>query len=179
MSVIKANRAESPFHVLANAHDIRKELYDLFYRNFGYKKRKVKLRKANGDLKTEEELKKDLDRAEADYQYYTWMLDRSRDHIDDCLRSMGDNIVAADAIYPATLAEYDDRRRYQDQAIANCFQILQELQFVLETMLFDINKFTRYADMLKSEIVLLRAWRKSDNKIRRTIRKREQASDEE
>ena len=169
MSVLKAERKESDFYVLTHAHDLRKDLTDLMYRNFGYKKRRVRAVDRDGWPKTREQL--DREQAQADYDdaYYTWMLQRSRDHIDRLLREMSDSIVEADSIWATCLAECDERRLCQDRAIANCFQIEQELQYVLETLLFDINKFTRYADSLKEEIELLKKWRKSDNKIRREI----------
>ena len=40
---------------------------------------------------------------------------------------------------------------------------------VIETLPVDVNKYLRFADLIQTEINLLKGWRKSDNKFKRAI----------
>ena len=40
--------------------------------------------------------------------------------------------------------------------------LLQELQYIIETLPVDINKYTRFADSIQLEIALIKGWRKAD-----------------
>ena len=39
----------------------------------------------------------------------------------------------------------------------------------IETLPVDVDKYTRFAEMIQTEINLLKGWRKSDNKFKRAI----------
>ena len=76
-----------------------------------------------------------------------------------------DNITAANTIYPQNLREAEARRDYQTAAIITVEQILQLLQFLLETLPVDPDKFQPITEMLVKESALLRGWRKADYKF--------------
>lgn len=80
------------------------------------------------------------------------------------------NITAANSIYPTNESEYYDRRNYQNHAIGNCEQLLQEMQYIISVIPVDVNKFMPYTKMIVKEIQLLKGWRKSDNRILKSIR---------
>ena len=62
------------------------------------------------------------------------------------------------------MEELIERRIHQYKAIGQCYRLTQELQYAIETLPVDMNKYTRFADMIQVEIDLIKGWRKSDNK---------------
>lgn len=77
------------------------------------------------------------------------------------LLDLFNNITMANTIYALNEHEAQLRRDYQTKAIANCEQIVQLLQYITDTLTTDINKLKIPVDLLKKEMALLRAWRKS------------------
>jgi len=43
------------------------------------------------------------------------------------------------------------------------------LQYAIETLPVDVNKYLRFAEMIQTEINLLKGWRKSDNKFKSAL----------
>ena len=76
-----------------------------------------------------------------------------------------DNITAANTIYPQNLHEAERRRDYQTLAIITVEQIFQLLQYMLDTLSVNPDKFQAVTEMLVKESALLRGWRKADNKF--------------
>lgn len=58
-------------------------------------------------------------------------------------------------------------------AVGNCEQLLQEMQYVISILDVDVNKYLPYVDMIEKEIALLRAWRKSDNRLLERVKQNE------
>lgn len=77
--------------------------------------------------------------------------------------------------YPVCESEFYDRRNFQNHAIGNCEQLLQEMQYIISIIPVDAQKYIRYVEMIEKEIALLKGWRKSDNKILKKIRENEAA----
>lgn len=86
------------------------------------------------------------------------------------MRSLLRNITVANNIFPTNLAELEERRLLQDKAVGDCYNILQELQYAIETLPVDVNKYTRFALQLEKVIGLIKAWRKSDNRFKKQIK---------
>ena len=84
-----------------------------------------------------------------------------------------DYITAANTIYPQNLREAERRRDYQTQAIITVEQILQLLQYMLDTLCVNPDKFRPVTELLVKEATLLRGWRKADNKFLEKYRKEE------
>lgn len=143
MSVLKANRKESRFEVFHNFYETRKQLMDLIYRNFSYK---------------------------GDNAFNQFILDGAKKSIVESLREAQKHITVANSIFPTYIWECDERRKEQDLAIGLMYNILQELQFILETVtVLDKNKYVRFADMINTEIKLLKGWRQADNANRKKV----------
>ena len=152
MSVVKSKRKESKFEVLHHAYKLRKDITELLLFNFGYKPQKR-------EPETEYQQQRRLG-------FESWYIQDSRTAIIKRLRELVANLTAANSIYPVNEAEWTERRLYQDRAIANCYQILQELQYAIETLHPDINRYTRFALDIETEVKLIKGWRKYDNKVR-------------
>lgn len=175
MSVLKNKRGLSDLEFYRNGIVLRKILTELLLRDFGIRS---KIRKSTAITKhmTEEDaaiFQNLVDKYECTNiidEYPDWLIDKMRNNILNLCYLMIMNITAANSIYPTNESEYYDRRNYQNHAIGNCEQLLQEMQYIISIIPVDANKFMPYAKMIVKEIQLLKGWRKSDNRILKSIR---------
>ena len=78
-------------------------------------------------------------------------------------------IKIANSIYPQCLAELDERRLAQDKAIGVCYAILTVLQRILMRLRVPGSKYVVDIQNIEQMINSLKAWRKSDNRLRDKI----------
>lgn len=172
MSVLKSKRKTSRLEFLRNAYVIQRSLALLLLRDFGTKP-KIRATRFFAAINKMSEEDKDIFLDLTDKygvtsivdEYPEWLISDMRNRVLQEARFLVRNIIQANSIYPAYVSEYMDRRRYQTMAIGNCEQLLQEMQFVISILNVDVNKYLPYVDMIEREIALLRAWRKSDNRL--------------
>ncbi len=175
MSVLKSKRRESQFEVFHHFYKTRKEITDLLLRDFGYdsKKAKDKVFKAFGNRgfaeMTPKEVLRFSDIEARNNAFDSWFVDNERQAVMDCLRKIGEEIFVANSIYPTCMEELIERRIHQDRAIGQCYRLMQELQYTIDILPVDINKYTRFAELIQTEINLLKGWRKADNKFKGAI----------
>lgn len=156
MSVRLSDRKESRFEVITFSVSIREKLTELMHRGFGIKNirnaasRRYAFGKAASDSPTE---------------YVREMTEYKR-RLGELASQLTNNLRAANSIYPTSLKECEQRRTYQNTAIANCEQILGELQMIAEVFETDLNTFGECINAIDREIGLIKRWRQSDNKIR-------------
>ena len=105
---------------------------------------------------------------------YEWVLNDERDVIAKILANLCNNLTAANSIYPQTMQELNLRRLYQDKAIANCYQLISELQYIIMIFNVNVDKYIPYCDDINYEIGLIKGWRKSNKKFMPAIRKNEE-----
>ena len=82
-------------------------------------------------------------------------------------------IKIANSIFPTCMAELKERRVNMDKAIGTCYAILTQYQRIMTRLRVPDNKYTLNIRNIMRMIGALKAWRKSDNKLRASI---EQAS---
>lgn len=174
MSVLKSKRKESQFEVFHHLTKMRKEVTDLLLRDFGYDLERADKRVAKMFGRNYEELSPDekvrYDKLKAKNQAFDeWFIADERQTIVDCLRTITEEVYVANSIYPTYMEELIERRLHQDKAIGQCYRLTQELQYAIETLPVDVNKYLRFATMIQTEINLLKGWRKSDNKFKRAF----------
>ena len=175
MSVLKSKRKSSQFEVFHHLYKTRKEVTDLLLRDFGYnlERAEKKVEKMFGGRRYEEltpEEKVRYDKLKAKNEAFdTWFIEDERKCVVDCLREITKEVFMANNIYPTVMKELVERRLCQDRAVGQCYRLTQELQYAIETLPVDVNKYTRFADMIQTEINLIKGWRKSDNKFKRAI----------
>ena len=109
--------------------------------------------------------------------YPEWLVDKMRNNIMNLLYGLIMNITAANSIYPTSVYEYHDRRKFQNHAICNCEQLLQGFQYIISVIPVNANKYLQYVDMIEKEIALLKGWRKGDNRLLKKIVKEESKKD--
>lgn len=79
----------------------------------------------------------------------------------DLGRKLMEEITAANTIYPTTEEELKQRRAHQTQAVIACEQIIQHIQWMIDTLDgAKVSDFEILGDMLFKEVTLLKAWRK-------------------
>ena len=173
--VHKADRGESRFEVMDHAVVLKNKLRELsILRNFGYKARESKPPR-NFDQWSEKSRERWKQQEEARLKKLEWLdkhfLMDARKAVDDDIRRMMHGISAANSIKrPSSMAEADERRIHQDRAIAACEDMRIDLQDIMDTLPIDKNWMTHIEPEIASQIALLKAWRKSDNEMRRAIR---------
>lgn len=176
MSVVKRKRKESKFEVFHHFYKVRKEITDLLLRDFGYsekKSQKYMFKKFGNkpfDELSEDEQKHYNDRKTKTEAFEEWFILDQRKTVMDCLRSVQEHIFVANSIYPYHKEELVQRRIHQDLAIGQCHRLMQELQYSIETLPVDIDKYLRFADEIDKQIKLIKGWRKSDNKFNKNFK---------
>lgn len=175
MSVLKSKRKVSQFEVFHHLYKTRKEITDLLLRDFGYdfERAEKRLEKVFGgkpyDALTDEEKNRYDSLKKKNEAFDEWFIADERQVIVDCLRSITENVFVVNSIYPMYPEELVERRVHQDRAIGQCYRLTQELQYAIETLPVDIDKYLRFGELIQTEINLIKGWRKSDNKFKRAI----------
>ena len=193
MSVLKNNRGTSELEFYHTAIKLRKEITQNLLRDFGVKNRDAVRSKNFPDDELRVKIVQEYPKMELFFNKYTrmqeeirtrdvvseypyWLVFRFRDEMMDLLKQLIDNITDANSIYPINLHELEVRRDYQTAAIGACEKMLQELQYIITTLPVNIEKYENITNMIMQEQVLIKGWRKSDNKIRKSILDREKES---
>jgi len=158
MSVLKNNRNLSNLEFYHNARTLREEMTNFLLRDFGVRD---KIRKYKGEDNIEVTIIE---------EYPAWLITFYRESILTLLRSLMLNITAANTIYPVTMEELAERRKFQTAAIYNCQQLLCELTHCADVLPVELNKFLPYIEKISFEIKLLKGWRKSSNDLARKIK---------
>lgn len=156
MSVLVSDRKESKFEAITYSVELRNLIIELMQRGFGIKD-------LNAVARQRYIFGKDNIENPAKYVYLIQTF-KERIHLTASL--VTSNVRAANSIYPTSLAEYEQRRGYQNIAIANCEQLISELQQIVEVFDVDINIYGGYIQAIDREIGLIKKWRQRDNKIK-------------
>ena len=108
--------------------------------------------------------------------FVEWFIPDEQKAIIQITRDMVHEIFLANEICPQFISECDERRIHQDLALGYCENLIQELQYIITTLPVNIEKYENITNMIMQEQVLIKGWRKSDNKIRKSILDREKES---
>ena len=154
MLVLKANRNPSPFEVEHHAYKVRTIITDLALRQFVL-------------------VAKRKERYEA---FIEWFIPDEQKAIIQITRDMVHEIFLANEICPQFISECDERRIHQDLALGHCENLIQELQYIITTLPVNVEKYENITNMIMQEQALIKGWRKSDNKIRKSFLNREKES---
>ena len=76
------------------------------------------------------------------------------------------HIKIANSIYPQCITEWEERRVAQGKAIGTCYAILTNMQRIMMRLRIPDNKYTLDIQNVMRMINSLKAWRKSDNKLK-------------
>ena len=173
--VHKSERGESKFETFDHAVLLKRKIRELsILRNFGYKMRTSTIPR-NFDQWSEASKEKWKIKEEERIKKLEWLdkvfLSEKRKAVDNDIMQIMYNISAANSIQrPINEVETDERRIHQDRAIAACENLRIDLMDIMDTVPVDKNWMTHIEPDIDSQIALIKAWRKSDNNMRKSIR---------
>lgn len=182
MSVLNNLRNLSEMEFYKNAIRMRVDLTNWLLRDFGIKRNPRSVNQViknidKADQKTIDEIFAKYGKSpkhEFESEYPDWFVESERKVIINLLQELVENITTANSIYPSKEflhEECAERRKYQNQAICNCYTLYQELQYITACFGTDLNKFIPFLDSIEREVNLLKGWRQSDNSRRKKIEK--------
>ncbi len=177
MSVLKRKRNISKMEFYHNAIKLRLMITEFLLKDFDIKSRRRNLEFAKDVYDIEDEDVEEIENILSAYDlknsfidnFPSWLIDKERDYFMDLLRSLMKNICSANTIHITNKEEYYMRRNYQTQAICDCENLLQEMQYIIYVTHPNVEKYMPYVDIIEKEIALLKGWRKSDNKIMKSL----------
>ena len=175
VSVLKRFRSESKMQFYATAQKLRKDIMTLLLKDFGVRS-KVRQLDIETRRMTTDDRNQFLAIAEkygitaAEAEFPAWLIDFERQSLADLTRRLVLSVTAANSIYPTAFADAELRRKHQDNAIATCYQLYQEIDFAAHILPVDLTKYMPLCDAVEYEIALLKGWRKSDNKRYRELK---------
>ena len=155
MSVLVSKRTESKFEAIIHSVELHDMLIDLIQMNFGVR-----------DIEKFVRTRFAYSVEEDEYAKHRYLMHNFKSRVDQLASQLTSNVRAANSLYPTSMAEYERRREYQNNAIVNCEQLIKELQRVVEIFDVDINLYNRYVKAIDREIDLIKKWRQRDNKIK-------------
>lgn len=79
------------------------------------------------------------------------------------------HIKIANSIYPTCMTEWEERRTSMGKAIGTCYAILTHLHRIMMRLRIGDNKYVNDITNIERMINSLKAWRKSDNKLKATL----------
>ena len=172
MSVPAGRRKQSRFEASHHYYKLRAEVTELMLLDFGfsvekYEKQIEKYRNAHAtDPACEEVVARWKKKAEA---FYSWFIDKECDAVLAMLRNIESEFTAGNSIYPsetpARITEFCERRKHIDNAIANCYVLKQEINYIIRTLPVDLNKYKRFAKAIDEQVALYKGVRTADNKF--------------
>ena len=98
-----------------------------------------------------------------------WFIDKECDVVLKILQKIDSEFTAGNSIYPsetpAKIMEFCERRKHVDEAIAQCYVLKQELNYIIRTLPVDLNKYERFSIEIDKQIALYKGVRQSDNRL--------------
>ena len=83
------------------------------------------------------------------------------------------HIKIANSIYPLCMAEWEERRLSMGKAIGTCYAILTQYQRIMMRLRIPDEKYTLDIENIMRMINSLKAWRKSDNRMKSSLEKKQ------
>lgn len=172
MGVPKGKRKESRFEAQHHYFRLRSEVTNLMLLNFGFSEEKY--RKSIERYREAHKSAHNVDDIVARYKkkcesFVKWFIDKECDAVIEILRKIECEFTAGNSIYPsetpAKEMEFCERRKHMDEAIAQCYVLKQELQYIIRALPVDLNKYERFAVEIDKQIALYKGVRQSDNRL--------------
>ena len=189
MGVPKGRRKESRFEAQHHYFRLRSEITTLMLLDFGFSEEKY--RKGIERYREAHQAASNVDEVVARYEkkcesFKKWFIDKECDAVLEILRRIECEFTAGNSIYPsetpAKIMEFCERRKHVDEAIAQCYVLKQELNYIIRALPVDLNKYERFAVEIDKQIALYKGVRQSDNRLLKQkpnrSKKKDQSSNE-
>ncbi|MBP3265957.1 MAG: hypothetical protein J6L84_03300 [Clostridiales bacterium] len=178
MSVPKGKRRQSRFEAQHHYYRLRDEVTRLMLQDFGFSPEKYQqtidyYRRCNESAENVDEVVARYEKKAESFN--KWFIDKECDAVLQMLRDIETEFTQGNSIYPsdtsAKLIEFITRRYHINNAIAGCFALKQELNYIIRTLPVDLNKFERFGDAIDKQIALYKGVRQADNRFLRERKK--------
>ena len=178
MSVPKGRRRQSRFEAQHHYYKLRDEVTMLMLLDFGFSEEKY--RESIERYRHCHEAADNVDEVVARYEkkceaFTKWFIDKECDAVLEMLRTIESEFTQGNSVYPsdtpAKLIEFVTRRQHMNNAIAECYVLKQEINYIIRTLPVDKNKFKRFGEAIDKQIALYKGVRQSDNRFLRKERK--------
>ena len=143
---------------------IRKRATELSIIRFGYDGEKVDRiaeKRSLGDPERKERIKAMYE------EYYTGYINREREKVEDIIRKAVFMFELGNDIIPTgdtKIMEYCERRKYLDLAVGHLGCLVQELEYIAETLPCDKNRFETLINDIGEAKTLVKGVRRAANK---------------
>ena len=171
-STPKSQRSPTKFEAEHHFFALRDSVTELALQDFGFSEKKylTKIEKFRESHKTATNVDEVVDRYKKKCDSFNrWFIDEECKAILDMLRKISIEFTIANSIYPSQsasrISEYCQRRHHLNEAIATCYALKQEIQYVIRTLPVDLNKYKTYDKEINIQIALYKGVRKADNRF--------------
>lgn len=149
MSVIKAKQKPTQYEPYIKAIQLRRDLTKLMLKDFGYKPKPVPEYFKNGKKKSPKQYNSDCEKRQKEEEFFFWFCDNERDFIIELMRKLSHYIQMTISIgKPQSQRELNDKLSYYNKVIGTLESLYNELQYIIETLPVDINKYIIYSDSI-------------------------------
>lgn len=178
MSVPKGKRRQSRFEAQHHYYRLRDDVTALMLQDFGFSPEKYQ--ETIEWYRRCHEAAENVDEVVSRYEkkadaFNKWFIDRECDAVLEMLRNIETEFTQGNSIYPsdtpAKLLEFLVRRHHMNNAIAECYALKQEINYVIRVLPVDKNKFERFGEAIDKQIALYKGVRQSDNRFLRERKK--------
>ena len=173
-SVPKSKRNLSKFQAAHNLLELRGEITNLAIRQFGFSKEKYeeKIQRYAECHKSARDVSEVVERYRAKNDWFSeWFIREEQKIVLDMVRDIQTEFTIGNSIFPGnvdeeiTKAELMERRLHMDRAIASCYVLKNEIQYIIKALPVDMNKYKRFSKMIETQIALIKGVRQSDNRF--------------
>ena len=171
-NVPKSKRKETNFITETNFKSLSKEIADLILNDFGYRgnKTQYKIDRYYNKHITDPNVNEICDVLNKKKESFeTWFIDEEARRILDILRDIQKEFSLGNSIYvsenPSKLFDFIARRYHITKAIGLCYDLKQEINFVIEILPVDKNRFVNFNKKINYQIALYKGVRQASNKF--------------
>lgn len=167
-----SRRKQSRFEAQHQFYKLRDEVTLLMLQDFGFSQEKYAAQIER--YRATHSAAANVDEVVARWQkksdsFNRWFIDKECEAVLEILRNIESEFTFGNSIYPsetpAKIFEFLERRKHINAAIANCYVLKQELQYIIRTLPVDMNKFARFSDAIDAQVALYKGVRQSDNRF--------------
>lgn len=172
MSVPKGKRGQSDIAFYTEAYKLHGDLVKYLLNDFGLKKSSYDYNIFASRVKFSKEDKAAFEEIvdkygiEIESDYCRYIVYHYRDAIIILLDDMIDNVTRAYTIFPNTEADWEMKRRYQNQAIGDLNCVKTKLTIAIKELPVNFEKYVPFITSIDEELKRLKQWRGDCNKER-------------
>ena len=172
MSVPKGKRKQSRFEAQHRFFILRQEVTKLIMNSFRFSKEKYekqieRYRQTHMSAPNVDEVVERWKRKCE--EFYRIFIPEEQRVVLEILRKIESEFYFGNYIYTtethAKIMEFCERRKHIDNAIAECFVLKQELNYIIRTLPVDLNKFARFTEAIDMQVSLYKGVRQADNRL--------------